>query len=49
MEEVEWTNLSAKNRDRFTQNLANFRRELNSASLSLIPPAAEYGTGMFGL
>ncbi|RUS20332.1 Exportin-7-B [Endogone sp. FLAS-F59071] len=49
MEEVEWTNLSAKNRDRFTQNLANFRRELNSASLSLILPAVEYGTGMFGL
>ncbi|RUP42678.1 Xpo7 protein [Jimgerdemannia flammicorona] len=48
MEEVEWTNLSAKNRDRFTQNLAVFRRELNAANVSLIPPAVEYGAGMFG-
>lgn len=42
MNGVEW-NLMPRNRERFSQNLSAFRRELNSNSISLVPIAADYG------
>lgn len=42
MNGVEW-NLMPRNRERFSQNLSAFRRELNSNSISLVPVAADYG------
>jgi exportin-7 len=42
MNGVEW-NLTPRNRERFTQNLSGFRRELNTNSISLVPLAADYG------
>ncbi|GAB5593863.1 hypothetical protein Unana1_08763 [Umbelopsis nana] len=42
MNGVEW-NLVPRNRERFTQNLSAFRRELNSNSISLVPLTADYG------
>jgi len=42
MNGVEW-NLLPRNRERFTQNLSAFKRELNTNSISLVPLAADYG------
>ncbi|KAG2176377.1 hypothetical protein INT43_005611 [Umbelopsis isabellina] len=42
MNGVEW-NLTHRNRERFTQNLSAFRREMNTNSISLVPISADYG------
>ncbi|CAG8480838.1 7675_t:CDS:10 [Diversispora eburnea] len=41
MDDVDF-NLSAKTRDRFTQNLNTFRRELTNENIILIPPPMDY-------
>ncbi|OZJ04255.1 hypothetical protein BZG36_02466 [Bifiguratus adelaidae] len=41
MEDIEMS-ISSRNRDRFTQNLAAFRRDMVTAGVNLIPPTANY-------
>ncbi|RHZ90241.1 hypothetical protein Glove_2g14 [Diversispora epigaea] len=41
MDDVDF-NLSAKSRDRFTQNLNTFKRELTNENIVLIPPPMDY-------
>ncbi|CAG8789886.1 16803_t:CDS:1, partial [Racocetra fulgida] len=43
MEDVDF-NLTAKNRDRFTQNLNTFKRELTNGNVILVPPPMDAKT-----
>ncbi|CAG8800744.1 3124_t:CDS:2, partial [Racocetra persica] len=45
MEDVDF-NLTAKNRDRFTQNLNTFKRELTNGNVILVPPPMDAKTNM---